>query len=104
MATHQYRFDQNGLVETARPIGTAPREITCPTCGHLARRVFSTPLLALADRTGDVPDRQDGEEQRRAGRGDLAAAPSAPARRAAGTGFPGAAPTTPALNPPSRAA
>ena len=54
MATYQYRFDQNGLVETARPIGTAPREITCPTCGHLARRVFSTPLLALADRTGDV--------------------------------------------------
>jgi len=50
MATYQYRCDQHGLVETARPIGTAPRELTCPTCGHLARRVFSTPLLALADR------------------------------------------------------
>ena len=89
MATYQYRCNQHGLVETARPIGTAPRELTCPTCGHPARRVFSTPLLALADRTGDVPDRQDGEEQRRAGRGDLAAAPSATARRAAGTGLPG---------------
>jgi len=50
VATYQYRFDQHGLVETARLIGTAPRGLTCPTCGHLARRVFSTPLLALADR------------------------------------------------------
>jgi len=50
MATYQYSCDQHGLVETARPIGTAPRELTCPTCGQLARRVFSTPLLALADR------------------------------------------------------
>ena len=67
MATYQYRCDQDGLVETAWPIGTAPPQLTCPACGHHARRVFSTPLLALADRravslidktesTSDVPD------------------------------------------------
>jgi len=103
VATYQYRFDQHGLVETARLIGTAPRGLTCPTCGHLARRVFSTPLLALADRramslidrtvkSSDEPDVVTSLPPRRH------------PRRAAGTGLPGAAPTTPALNPPSRAA
>ncbi len=67
MATYQYRCDQDGLVETALPIGTAPQELSCPACGGHARRVFSTPLLALADRramslidstekTRDAPD------------------------------------------------
>jgi putative FmdB family regulatory protein len=50
MATYQYRCDQDGLVETAWPIGTAPPRLACPACGDDARRVFTTPLLALADR------------------------------------------------------
>jgi putative FmdB family regulatory protein len=67
MATYQYRCDEDGLVETTRPIGTAPQSVSCPACGRAARRMFSTPLLALADRravalidrtekTRDVPD------------------------------------------------
>ena len=50
MATYQYRCEQDGLVDTTHPIGTAPVSTSCPACGQTARRVFTTPLLALADR------------------------------------------------------
>ena len=50
MATYQYRCDEHGLVETTRPIGTAPPELSCTTCGRPARRAYSSPRLALADR------------------------------------------------------
>ena len=50
MATYQYRCDEHGLVETTRPIGTAPAELSCTACGRPARRTWSSPRLALADR------------------------------------------------------
>lgn len=50
MATYQYRCNEHGLVETNRPIGTAPPELSCTTCGRSARRAYSSPRLALADR------------------------------------------------------
>ena len=50
MATYQYRCDEHGLVETTRPIGTAPPKLSCTACGRPARRAYSTPRLALADR------------------------------------------------------
>lgn len=67
MATYQYRCDEHGVVETTRPIGTAPQDLPCPACGRPARRTWSSPLLALADRravalldrterTREVPD------------------------------------------------
>ena len=67
MATYQYRCDEHGLAETTRPIGTAPPELSCPDCGRPARRSWSSPRLALADRrtlalldrterTSEVPD------------------------------------------------
>lgn len=67
MTTYQYRCDRDGVVETPLPMGTAPPELACPACGRDARRVFSAPLLGLADRramslidtterTSEVPD------------------------------------------------
>jgi putative FmdB family regulatory protein len=50
MATYQYRCDEHGLVETTRPIGTAPPELSCTACGRPAQRAYSSPRLALADR------------------------------------------------------
>jgi putative FmdB family regulatory protein len=50
MATYQYRCAEHGLLETSRPMGSAPQQHVCPVCGGQARRVFSAPLLALADR------------------------------------------------------
>ncbi|WP_218602150.1 zinc ribbon domain-containing protein [Pseudonocardia abyssalis] len=32
------------------PIGTAPETIPCPACGTSAGRVFTAPMLGLADR------------------------------------------------------
>jgi hypothetical protein len=48
MATYQYRCVQHGVVETSRPIGTAPPSVGCPTCD--SRRVFCSPLLASGDK------------------------------------------------------
>jgi hypothetical protein len=50
MATYQYRCVEHGVVETARPIGTAPPSFACPTCDRPSRRVFCSPLLASGDR------------------------------------------------------
>jgi putative FmdB family regulatory protein len=50
MATYQYRCEQDGLVDTTHRIGTAPQSTSCPACGRAARRLFTPPLLALADR------------------------------------------------------
>jgi len=50
VATYQYRCDEHGLVETTRPIGTAPEHLGCPACGGPARRAYSVPRLSLADR------------------------------------------------------
>ena len=67
MAIYQYRCDEHGIVEATRPIGTAPPELECAACGRSARRSYTSPRLALADRrasalldrterTRDVPD------------------------------------------------
>ena len=50
MATYEYRCDQDGVVEVARPLGTAPESIACPLCTSEARRVFSKPMLSFAPR------------------------------------------------------
>ena len=46
MATYEYRCDEDGLFDVARPVGTAPQAITCPVCKSEARRVFSKPMLS----------------------------------------------------------
>jgi putative FmdB family regulatory protein len=50
MATFPYRCPQDGPFEINRPIGTADRSVPCPQCGGDALRVFTAPLLGLADR------------------------------------------------------
>jgi putative FmdB family regulatory protein len=50
MATYQYRCAEHGILETNRPIGAAPKRYACPVCGGQAGRLFSAPLLSLADR------------------------------------------------------
>jgi hypothetical protein len=50
MVTYQYRCGRDGLLEVARPIGTAPPAVPCPGCGEPAPRVFTPPLLGLAPR------------------------------------------------------
>ena len=46
MAIYEYRCDQDGVFEVTRPLGTAPKSITCPVCRSEARRVFSKPMLS----------------------------------------------------------
>ncbi|MEQ3551707.1 FmdB family zinc ribbon protein [Pseudonocardia nematodicida] len=50
MARYAYRCDTDGPVEVVRPIGTAPATVDCPSCGATASRVFTAPMLGLADR------------------------------------------------------
>jgi putative FmdB family regulatory protein len=51
MAIYRYRCDAHGCVDVRMPIGTAPATVTCPSCGGPAARVFTAPMLGLADRT-----------------------------------------------------
>jgi len=50
MATYTYRCDVDGCVDVRIPIGTAPATATCPRCGGPTARVFTAPMLGLADR------------------------------------------------------
>ena len=50
MAIYTYRCADDGCVDVRMPIGTAPDTVTCPTCGGPTARVFTAPMLALADR------------------------------------------------------
>ncbi|PVZ05360.1 FmdB family zinc ribbon protein [Actinomycetospora cinnamomea] len=51
MALYAYRCGEDGPVDVVRPLGTAPPVISCPTCGADAPRVFTAPMLGLADRS-----------------------------------------------------
>jgi putative FmdB family regulatory protein len=51
MALYAYRCGEDGPVDVRHPIGTAPAVVACPTCGRDAERVFTAPMLGLADRT-----------------------------------------------------
>jgi len=50
MATYGYRCDLDGPVDVGWPIGTAPATVSCPSCGRLATRIFTAPMLGLANR------------------------------------------------------
>ena len=45
MVTYEYRCERDGLFEISRPIGSAPKTMSCPACEVEARRVFSKPML-----------------------------------------------------------
>lgn len=50
MATYGYRCTIDGPLEVALPIGTAPDVLACPDCGGPSSRVYTAPMLGLADR------------------------------------------------------
>ena len=50
MARYGYRCSIDGPLEITLPIGTAPATVACPSCGEPSARVFSAPMLGLADR------------------------------------------------------
>ncbi|WP_369253366.1 FmdB family zinc ribbon protein [Geodermatophilus amargosae] len=47
MAVYQYRCTEHGVLEVARPIGTAADSEPCPDCAAPAPRIFTAPGLAL---------------------------------------------------------
>jgi hypothetical protein len=81
MATFLYRCPADGIVEMRGSVGTAPSQVSCPTCAGDARRVYTPPLvsggsrsaMALIDRTERSRDEPEmvislpprGREQRR---------------------------------------
>lgn len=50
MATYGYQCDRHGPLEVHRPVGTAPATVSCPSRGGRSSRVFTAPMLGLADR------------------------------------------------------
>jgi putative FmdB family regulatory protein len=50
MATYEYRCAEDGLFEVVAPMGDAGDRVRCPSCDRPGTRVFSAPMLALADR------------------------------------------------------
>jgi putative FmdB family regulatory protein len=50
MATYGYQCDFDGPFDITQPIGTAPELTSCPTCGEPAARVYTVPMLGLANR------------------------------------------------------
>ena len=50
MASYEFRCDDDGLFDVQAPMGSAGSVAACPACGSDGARVFSVPMLALADR------------------------------------------------------
>jgi putative FmdB family regulatory protein len=50
MATYEYRCLEDGVFEVVAPMGSVGKQACCPSCGRDGQRVFSAPMLALADR------------------------------------------------------
>ena len=64
MAAFLYRCPADGILEMRWPVGTAPGQVSCPSCAGDARRVYTAPLVsggsrsarALIDRTERTRD------------------------------------------------
>ena len=50
MPIYEYRCDQHGVSEITRPLGTAPKSVTCLVCGSQAQRVFSVAAVRSGSR------------------------------------------------------
>ncbi len=51
MPIYEYRCDQHGVSEITRPLGMAPKSVTCLVCGSEARRVFSVAAVRSGSRS-----------------------------------------------------
>mgnify|MGYP006265638775 CR=1 FL=1 len=49
MANYTFRCDEHGPADHAFPVGTAPQNVDCPSCGSPAKRVYSSPMLSAVD-------------------------------------------------------
>jgi putative FmdB family regulatory protein len=47
---YQYRCQQDGAVDLRWPMGSAPEQARCPSCGGSVARSISAPMLSLAPR------------------------------------------------------
>ncbi|MHA5049505.1 FmdB family zinc ribbon protein [Streptomyces sp. SD15] len=63
MATYEYRCSRCGPFDVKLAIGTAPAAYGCPVCAGTAKRVYSSPGLALTSHT--VTALHEREEQSR---------------------------------------
>lgn len=45
MALYQYKCPDCGPFDTVHPMGAAPQQALCPSCGGGSSRVFSPPML-----------------------------------------------------------
>jgi putative FmdB family regulatory protein len=50
MPIYEYRCDQHGVSEITRPLGLAPKSVTCLVCGGQAGRVFSVATVRSGSR------------------------------------------------------
>lgn len=50
MVLYQYRCERHGDIEVLKPMGEAPRSVTCEVCGQSAKRVFTAPITRHPDR------------------------------------------------------
>ena len=50
MPIYEYHCDQDGVFEITRPLGSAPKSVTCSACGSDSRRVFSAAMVRNGSR------------------------------------------------------
>jgi len=50
MAIYEYRCAEHEAFELLLPLGTAPADAPCPTCGASAHRVFSVSMVKTGSR------------------------------------------------------
>jgi putative FmdB family regulatory protein len=64
MPIYEYRCDQHGVSEITRPLGTAPKSVTCLACGGEAKRVFSVATVRSGSRSALLAAMDHAEKSR----------------------------------------
>ena len=64
MPIYEYRCDQHGVSEITRPLGTAPKSVTCLVCGGEAKRVFSVATVRSGSRSALLAAMDHAEKSR----------------------------------------
>lgn len=65
MAAYDFCCPEHGSFEIVARMGTAGQRVDCPRCGRGSPRVFTAPMLGLADRrVGAVVDRAERSRER----------------------------------------
>src|ERR1700722_19718548 len=64
MPIYEYRCDQHGVSEITRPLGTAPKSVTCLVCGSESKRVFSVASVRNGSRNALLAAMDHAEKSR----------------------------------------